>query len=59
MTPSLLFSRTYLVSSTIIAYYYTQLIGDAKSLPTVLASGNFTEIAVIGTYHIELEHFLD
>jgi len=45
------FFRTYLVSSPIIAYYYTQLIGDAKNLPTLLAAANFTGIAVIGTYH--------
>ncbi|KAF8078081.1 glycoside hydrolase family 55 protein [Lyophyllum atratum] len=35
------------VSSPIIAYYYTQLIGDAKSPPTLLASANFEGMAVI------------
>ncbi|OBZ70776.1 Glucan 1,3-beta-glucosidase [Grifola frondosa] len=38
---------TYLVSSPIIAYYYTQIIGDAKIPPTLLASANFVGIAVI------------
>lgn len=56
---SLLFFRTYLVSSPIIAYYYTQLIGDAKNLPTLLAAANFTGIAVIGTHRTKLKHFLD
>lgn len=43
--------RTYLVTSPIIAYYYTQLVGDAKTPPTLLASGSFEGIAVIGTSH--------
>ena len=55
----LLFFRTYLVSSPTIAYYYTQLIGDAKNLPTLLAAANFTGIAVVGMYHTKLKHFLD
>nr|ADX07323.1 putative exo-beta-1,3-glucanase [Flammulina velutipes] len=38
---------TYLVSKPIIAFYYTQLIGDAKHLPTLLASASFTGMAVI------------
>ncbi|KAH6909779.1 glucan 1,3-beta-glucosidase [Coprinopsis sp. MPI-PUGE-AT-0042] len=38
---------TYLVSSSIIAYYYTQLVGDPKNPPTLLASNNFEGIAVI------------
>lgn len=40
--------RTYLVSTPIIAYYYTQLIGDARTPPTLLASSSFDGIAVIG-----------
>lgn len=40
--------RTYLVSSPIIAYYYTQLVGDAKNPPTLLASASFEGMAVIG-----------
>ncbi|OZJ02108.1 hypothetical protein BZG36_05282 [Bifiguratus adelaidae] len=38
---------TYKVSSPIIQYYYTQLIGDALSPPTILAAPNFAGIAVI------------
>ncbi|OAQ61839.1 exo-beta-1,3-glucanase [Pochonia chlamydosporia 170] len=38
---------TYLVSSPIVAYYYTQIIGDASSVPTLKASSNFSGIAVI------------
>jgi glucan 1,3-beta-glucosidase len=40
--------RTYLVSSPIIAYYYTQLIGDAVVPPTLLTTPGFNGIAVIG-----------
>ena len=40
--------RTYVVSSPIIAYYYTQLIGDARNPPTLLASSSFSGMAVIG-----------
>ncbi len=37
----------YLVSSPIIQFYYTQLVGDALNPPTLLASPSFTGIAVI------------
>ena len=37
----------YLVSSPIIQYYYTQLVGNALNPPTLLASTNFAGIAVI------------
>lgn len=40
--------REYLVSSAINTYYYTQMIGDARTPPTLLASSNFTGFAVIG-----------
>jgi len=40
--------RTYLVSKSIIPYYFTQLIGDAKNPPTLLAAATFNDIAVIG-----------
>ena len=42
------FCRTYLISSPIVPYYYTQLIGDAKTPPTLLAAATFDGIAVIG-----------
>ncbi|KIP08169.1 glycoside hydrolase family 55 protein [Phlebiopsis gigantea 11061_1 CR5-6] len=40
-------SGTYLVSTPIIPLYYTQLIGDARTPPTLLAAAGFTGIAVI------------
>ena len=40
--------RVYVVSTPIIALYYTQLIGDAKTLPTLLAAASFEGMAVIG-----------
>ncbi|RDB22377.1 Glucan 1,3-beta-glucosidase [Hypsizygus marmoreus] len=49
VTPAIVFfpKGTYLVSAPIVALYYTQLIGDAKIPPTLLASANFDGIAVI------------
>lgn len=41
---------TYLVSTPIIALYYTALIGDARNPPKLLASANFNGMAVIGRY---------
>ncbi|KAJ7582652.1 glycoside hydrolase family 55 protein [Mycena floridula] len=38
---------TYLVSKSIIPYYYTVLIGDARNPPTLLAAPSFNDIAVI------------
>ncbi|RDX56567.1 exo-beta-1,3-glucanase [Lentinus brumalis] len=38
---------TYKVTSPIIAYYDTQLIGDARTPPTLLADASFTGMAVI------------
>ncbi|KAF5310158.1 hypothetical protein D9619_010234 [Psilocybe cf. subviscida] len=38
---------TYLVSKPIVMYYYTQLIGDAKTPPTLLAAPSFDGMAVI------------
>lgn len=45
---SRLYYRTYVVSAPIIPYYYTQLIGDARKPPTLLATSGFQGIAVIG-----------
>ncbi|ESK92896.1 glycoside hydrolase family 55 protein [Moniliophthora roreri MCA 2997] len=49
VTPAIVFfpKGTYLVSRPINTYYYTQLIGDAKSPPTLLASSNFDGMAII------------
>lgn len=37
-----------MISAPIIAYYYSQLIGDARNPPTLLATADFNGIAVIG-----------
>ncbi|KAF8446401.1 exo-beta-1,3-glucanase [Boletus edulis BED1] len=49
LTPAIVYfpSGQYLVSSAINTYYYTQMIGDARTPPTLLASSNFTGFAVI------------
>ncbi|KJA27068.1 glycoside hydrolase family 55 protein [Hypholoma sublateritium FD-334 SS-4] len=49
LTPAVIFfpSGTYVVSAPIIAYYYSQLIGDARNPPTLLATAGFVGIAVI------------
>ncbi|KAJ4156154.1 hypothetical protein LMH87_001367 [Akanthomyces muscarius] len=40
-------SGTYLVSSPIIQYYNTQLLGDPKNVPTILAAQSFVGLGVI------------
>ncbi|KAI5827019.1 glycoside hydrolase family 55 protein [Schizophyllum commune Tattone D] len=49
ITPAVVYfpQGTYLVTSPIQPYYYTQLIGDAKNLPTLLAASNFAGMAII------------
>ncbi|KAG9310286.1 glycoside hydrolase family 55 protein [Chiua virens] len=49
ITPAIVYfpPGTYLVSSAIDTYYYTQMIGDARTPPTLLAAANFTGFAVI------------
>jgi hypothetical protein len=47
-------NRTYLISAPIIAYYYSQLIGDARKPPILLASAGFVGFAVIGWFETEL-----
>ncbi|KAG2149369.1 glycoside hydrolase family 55 protein [Suillus clintonianus] len=48
-TPAVVYfpAGSYLVSSPLQAYYYTVMVGDARTPPTLLASANFTGIAVI------------
>ncbi|KAH9901618.1 exo-beta-1,3-glucanase [Cubamyces lactineus] len=48
-TPAVVYfpQGTYKVSQPLIAYYYTQLIGDARNPPTLLADASFTGMAVI------------
>ncbi|KDQ52486.1 glycoside hydrolase family 55 protein [Jaapia argillacea MUCL 33604] len=49
LTPAIVYfpAGTYLVSSAIQMYYYTQMIGDARTPPTLLASASFSGAAVI------------
>ncbi|GLB43041.1 putative glycoside hydrolase family 55 protein [Lyophyllum shimeji] len=49
ITPAVVYfpQGTYLVSKPIVALYYTQLIGDARKPPTLLAASNFAGMAVI------------
>ena len=49
VTPALVYfpPGTYRVSTPIIQYYYTQLVGDTISLPTLKATANFSGIAVV------------
>ncbi|KIY69225.1 glycoside hydrolase family 55 protein [Cylindrobasidium torrendii FP15055 ss-10] len=51
ITPAVVYfpSGTYVVSTPIIAYYTTQLIGDPNNIPTLSASPSFAGIAVIDT----------
>lgn len=48
-TPAIVYfpPGTYLVSSPIIQYYYTQMIGDLNDVPTLKASADFSGIAVV------------
>ncbi|KAI8061631.1 beta-1-3-glucanase [Gongronella butleri] len=50
-TPALVYfpSGTYKVSSALIMYYYTQLVGNALNPPTLLAAPNFQGMAMIDT----------
>ncbi|TFK54506.1 exo-beta-1,3-glucanase [Heliocybe sulcata] len=41
---------TYVVSAPLVAYYYTQLIGDARTPPTLLASSGFSGMARVGLH---------
>ena len=49
-TPHLPGYSTYLVSDTIPALYYTEIVGDARKPPTILAAANFnpTALAIFG-----------
>ncbi|KZV61321.1 glycoside hydrolase family 55 protein [Peniophora sp. CONT] len=43
VTPAVVYfpQGTYLVSAPILVYYYTEIVGDARELPTILASPDF------------------
>ena len=48
-TPAVVYfpSGTYLISSPLIQYYYTQFVGNPNALPTLKATPNFAGIGVI------------
>ncbi|QSZ28880.1 hypothetical protein DSL72_003385 [Monilinia vaccinii-corymbosi] len=48
-TPAVVYfpSGTYLISSSIIDYYYTQIIGNPNSLPTLKATSDFSGFGLI------------
>ena len=48
-TPALVYfpPGTYSVSAPLIQYYYTQLVGDADTIPTIKATAGFKGIAII------------
>ena len=50
VTPALVYfpKGTYMVSKPIIQYYYTQMIGDARQMPSLVAAANFQGLSVIG-----------
>ncbi|KAI0082779.1 exo-beta-1,3-glucanase [Panus rudis PR-1116 ss-1] len=49
ITPAIIYfpQGTYKLTSPINTYYYTQLVGDARKPPTLLAAPNFSGMAVI------------
>jgi len=49
VVPALIYfpSGTYLISSPIIMYYFSQLVGNANNPPVLLAAPTFTGMAVI------------
>lgn len=51
VTPALVYfpPGTYLVSAPIVQYYYTQMVGDAVSLPTIKGAAGFKGMALIDT----------
>ena len=48
-TPAVVYfpAGTYLISSSIIDYYYTQLIGDANNPPTLKATAGFSGFGLV------------
>ncbi|KAH8824349.1 beta-1,3-glucanase [Flagelloscypha sp. PMI_526] len=48
-TPAIVYfpSGNYVVSTPIVLYYYTQLIGDAKNRPHLIASAGFSGFAIV------------
>ncbi|KAJ7760313.1 exo-beta-1,3-glucanase [Mycena maculata] len=59
-TPAVVFFPygTYVVSAPIIAYYYTQLIGDAMYPPTLLAAPDFGGIGADPDSHSDADPYI-
>lgn len=49
VTPALIYfpSGSYVVSSPIIMYYYSQLVGNANDRPRIIAAPNFQGMAIL------------
>jgi glucan 1,3-beta-glucosidase len=49
ITPAVVYfpAGTYVISSSIIDYYFTQIIGNPNSLPILQATANFTGMGLI------------
>lgn len=45
---------TYLVSKPIVMYYFTQLVGDALSLPTIKVASTFTNVVGIAVLDADI-----
>jgi hypothetical protein len=48
----------YVVSRPIVAYYYTSMVGDPKSPPTLLASEGFNGTSVVGKSLFSRRNFM-
>ncbi|KAK4550136.1 hypothetical protein LTR36_003103 [Oleoguttula mirabilis] len=48
-TPAIIYfpPGTYMVSTPVIMYYYSQFVGDANNLPTIMALSNFYGIGLL------------
>ncbi|KAF7325959.1 hypothetical protein MKEN_00446800 [Mycena kentingensis (nom. inval.)] len=59
LTPAVVFfpSGTYLVSKPVTLLYYTQLIGDARDPPTILAAAGFTGVTL--TAVLDADPYID
>lgn len=50
--PILPLLSVYLLKKAITPYYMTQLLGDARDPPTLLADESFRDMAVIGKHEL-------
>jgi glucan 1,3-beta-glucosidase len=52
-------SGTYKISAPIVSWYYTQMTGDAKNIPVIMAAPNFAGMAMIGESSLQFRNALD